>query len=232
MSKLTDSQLVLLSSAAQRKDHIVVPPPDAEGKAATRLFKPLLKQRLVEEIPAHNGHPVFRRDPDGDVIALRITDEGLAAIGVDAEETQVEGTQAETSAADRQHAAGKKSSRKPGSSQKKPKGNKATVPSKTRTASKGGSAKPSAPRAERAGRSEGPRAGSKQALLITMLHRKQGADIDAIVRATDWLPHTARAVISGLRKAGYEVELERKEGAKSVYRIVGGPKRAAGRKPA
>jgi hypothetical protein len=57
-----------------------------------------------------------------------------------------------------------------------------------------------------------------------MLQTKHGANIDAIVKATGWLPHTGRAMISGLRKAGFKIELERTEGKKSVYRIVAGPK--------
>jgi MEMO1 family protein len=65
---------------------------------------------------------------------------------------------------------------------------------------------------------------AKQALLIEMLQTKHGANIDAVVKATRWLPHTGRAMISGLRKAGFKIEVERTEGKKSVYRIVAGPK--------
>jgi hypothetical protein len=59
-----------------------------------------------------------------------------------------------------------------------------------------------------------------------MLKAKRGSNIDAVVKATGWLPHTGRAMISGLRKAGFKVEVEQQEGQKTVYRIVAGPKKA------
>jgi len=40
--------------------------------------------------------------------------------------------------------------------------------------------------------------------------------------ATDWLPHTTRAVLTGLRKRGYDIERETVKDKPSVYRIAGG----------
>ena len=37
-----------------------------------------------------------------------------------------------------------------------------------------------------------------------------------------WLPHTTRAVLTGLRRRGYTIERERSEKDGSVYRIVAG----------
>ena len=34
----------------------------------------------------------------------------------------------------------------------------------------------------------------------------QGATLDALVNATGWLPHTTRAVLTGLRKRGFEID--------------------------
>ncbi len=64
----------------------------------------------------------------------------------------------------------------------------------------------------------------KQELLVDMLRKKSGANIDAIVKATGWLPHTSRAMISGLRKAGHKVETEPGKDGKAIYRIVGAKK--------
>jgi hypothetical protein len=72
-----------------------------------------------------------------------------------------------------------------------------------------------------------PRAGSKQALIIKMLARKSGATLDALVEATGWLPHTTRAALTGLRKRGYAVLLERQDGKPSLYRIASGQDRVA-----
>jgi hypothetical protein len=49
------------------------------------------------------------------------------------------------------------------------------------------------------------RAGTKQALLVEMLEREEGASIKEIVDATDWLPHTTRAALTGLKRRGFEV---------------------------
>lgn len=61
---------------------------------------------------------------------------------------------------------------------------------------------------------------AKQELLSEMLSKKSGASIDAIVKTTGWLPHTSRAMISGLRKAGFKVETEPGSDGKAVYRIT------------
>jgi hypothetical protein len=65
-----------------------------------------------------------------------------------------------------------------------------------------------------------PRSGSKQALIVKMLSRKAGATLEALVDATGWLPHTTRAALTGLRKRGYAVLLERQDGRPSLYRIA------------
>ena len=65
---------------------------------------------------------------------------------------------------------------------------------------------------------------TKQELLVEMLGKKPGANIATIVKATGWLPHTSRAMISGLRKAGHKVETAEGTDGKTVYRIVGAKK--------
>jgi hypothetical protein len=56
------------------------------------------------------------------------------------------------------------------------------------------------------------RAGTKQALLVEMLERAEGASIQEIVDATSWLPHTTRAALTGLKKRGFKVTSEKVEG--------------------
>ena len=58
--KLTDTQLVLLSAAAQRQDGAVEIGPKLKGSAAQKVLGRLLNERLVEEIPAEGGLPVWR----------------------------------------------------------------------------------------------------------------------------------------------------------------------------
>jgi hypothetical protein len=64
-----------------------------------------------------------------------------------------------------------------------------------------------------------PREGSKLASVIVMLRRSEGATILALTEATGWLPHTTRAAITGVRKRGYSVILERGGEGASVYRL-------------
>ena len=66
-----------------------------------------------------------------------------------------------------------------------------------------------------------PRAGTKQAMLITLLQMPDGATTDEIVAATGWLAHTARGAMSGAlgKKLGLVVTSEKVLGRERVYRI-------------
>jgi hypothetical protein len=78
-----------------------------------------------------------------------------------------------------------------------------------------------------------PRAGTKQARMIELLKRPEGATVAQIAQATGWQHHTIRGAISGAlkKKLGLTIEATRtrevgpnKVGAKgssTVYRIVG-----------
>ena len=64
-----------------------------------------------------------------------------------------------------------------------------------------------------------PRPGSKQARLIALLMQPNGKSIDELSQEFGWLPHTTRAVISGLRKSGHVVVRAKSGDGRSVYRI-------------
>jgi hypothetical protein len=86
MPKLTDTQLVILSSAAQRHDSAILPLPKSlkvPKAAATTVLKSLLKKGLVAERPAAADEPHWRETKDGGRRALVITEDGLQAIGVE-----------------------------------------------------------------------------------------------------------------------------------------------------
>ena len=59
------------------------------------------------------------------------------------------------------------------------------------------------------------RADSKQAKLIEMLKRPDGATIDEIVKKFEWQPHTVRGAIAGAlkKKLGLDVSPRRSRGA-------------------
>jgi hypothetical protein len=47
---------------------------------------------------------------------------------------------------------------------------------------------------------------TKKAKVRAMLERPDGATLEAICKATGWQAHSARAALSGFRKAGHTVE--------------------------
>ena len=65
---------------------------------------------------------------------------------------------------------------------------------------------------------------TKKQLLISMLRSKSGADVLAISKKLGWQTHTTRAALTGLRKAGYDVNLEKMANGKaSRYQITAMP---------
>ncbi|WP_295317599.1 DUF3489 domain-containing protein [Roseobacter sp.] len=69
---------------------------------------------------------------------------------------------------------------------------------------------------------------TKKAQLIQMLTRKAGADVATISEKLGWLPHSTRAALTGLRKAGFEISAEKAGEDKPLsYRITAQPADAA-----
>ena len=66
------------------------------------------------------------------------------------------------------------------------------------------------------------RPSSKAAQVLTMLKSPEGATIAQLVAATDWLPHTTRAALTGLKKKGHAITSEKLEGGARVYRAAPG----------
>lgn len=51
-----------------------------------------------------------------------------------------------------------------------------------------------------------PKGPTKTEKILNLLKREQGATLEEIVTATGWLPHTARAALTGLKKKGHTIE--------------------------
>jgi hypothetical protein len=66
------------------------------------------------------------------------------------------------------------------------------------------------------------REGTKQATLIAMLRRPEGADLDEIAEATSWQKHTIRGAISGAlkKKLGLEVTSTKDGQGRRIYRLA------------
>ena len=88
MTKLSDSQLVILSAAAQHEMGLARAPKNLPAAARNAVFRSLIKNNLLTEINAPREHVGlgWRQDDDGTWIVARITDEGLRAIGIDPNE--------------------------------------------------------------------------------------------------------------------------------------------------
>lgn len=185
--KPTNTQLVMLSAAAQRDDRYLVASPNLRGSAAQKVAAKLVAAGLAKEVRAEAGTPVWRRgEQAGQSFSLKLTAVGAKAIAVDDGSAPVEGTE---DGGQRDQVA-------------------TMEPAIARLARP-----PSA-----------PRDGTKLAQVIKLLQRDDGATIDDLISATGWLAHTTRAALTGLRKRGNTVTIDRSHKERgSIYHISSDP---------
>ena len=102
MTKLSDTQRVILSAAAQHEMGLARAPKTLPAAARNAVFRSLIKNNLLTEINAPREHVGlgWRQDEDGTWVVARITDEGLRAIGVDPNEGDAVADTAPTGAED------------------------------------------------------------------------------------------------------------------------------------
>src|SRR5271165_2813163 len=202
--KFNDTQLVLLSAASRRDDQGLVPPAGAKRGRAQRAVAKLLEAGLLKEIRAKAEAPIWRRDDEtGQTYALKLTAAGAKAIAVD------EATASES--------IGERRADHPiVSVNPKPELGSGAAAAIAAAIDKPNSGVASTPTS--------PRSGTKIAQVIALLERPGGATLAELVAATGWLPHTTRAALTGLRKRGYAVGIDRADKAP----LPGG--RSAGRR--
>ena len=176
MTKLTETQTIILTAGSQREGNIGMPlPKGLHGAAAKMAVNRMIALGWLQEVDANlrRGEPLWRETGDGLGTTLIVTDAGLLAIGI------------------------------------------APIKAKGMSVPRGSA------QAEPVAKLPTPRAGTKQALLITMLQAPHGATMEEIIAATRWLAHTARGAMSGAlgKKLGLAVTSAREEGRGRVYRL-------------
>ncbi|MBN2629414.1 MAG: DUF3489 domain-containing protein [Rhodobacteraceae bacterium] len=145
MTKLTETQTIILSAGAQRPENIALPlPKGLAGAAAKMAVSKMIEHGWLQEVDANlrRNEPLWRETGDGHGTTLVVTDAGLLAIGI-------EPVVVKTVVAIREHA-------------------KSAIPQPPTQ-----------------------RKGTKQAQIIALLNRKDGASIAEMVAATGWQSHYA-----------------------------------------
>jgi len=194
MHKLSDSQLVILSTASQRPDGCVFPITlKLKGNAIGNVLKSLLTKGLLEEVPGRADDTLWRYD-DGAPLTLKASPAAYRHLGIDAEATS-----AIDALPDRDRPSGK---RKPAEA--------AQTAAPVEADAK--------PRKEPSVRKD-----SKQAQMIAMLRRAKGATVEEIAETLEWQRHTVRGAIAGAlkKRLGLEVVSEKSGKRGRIYRIAG-----------
>ena len=86
MTKLTDTQTLILSAGAQRPENIALPlPKGLAGAAAKMAVTKMIERGWLQEVDANlrRGEPLWRETGDGHGTTLIVTDAGLLAIGIE-----------------------------------------------------------------------------------------------------------------------------------------------------
>lgn len=227
---LTDTQRAILVEASRRADRLAAPPERLPAAALEAVARALLRQGLVrdERASAYDARDLWRIDGRGRL--LRLTNEGLRAIGIEPNENDgapVEGVPLSNIApaggedapeqdcpredVEPAHAT---PARAPRASLREAAA--AVLAAWENEANRAGDmiaaldapmealrallAEQPARAVREPGAPRKPRAGTKQEAVLALLRRAEGATIAQIIEATGWAPHTVRGFLAGLKK--------------------------------
>jgi hypothetical protein len=203
--KLSDTQLMILSSASQRTDHAAVLPANLKGSAANKVVNKLLNEKLLQELRAKDDMPVWRRGDDNRPYSLRITKAGLKAIEVE----DVAEASDNIAATDPDEVAVPDMSTQAKSSERANRAKRSGVKKKAAVSAKATKAS-----------SDRIKPDSKQDRIVALLQRPEGATLDALVKETEWQKHSVRGFLAGTVRKKLKLPLlsEKIDGVRN-YRI-------------
>jgi hypothetical protein len=234
---LSDTQRQILAAAAEHEAHLATAPRSLPAAARNAMFRSVLKHGVLTEVPVQPEYVGlgWRQDEAGAWIVLRITDDGLRAIGVDLSVAEVEPSAETMPVMPR--------SESPAAAASSPVANGGEVVEAAGalpTAQHGALGRPGlrvaaqallaawdandglglaaamdalraavpSPRRPAQARTTGPRQGTKQQAVLALLRRPDGATVAQIAEFTGWANHTVRGFFAGLKKRqGIAVEV-------------------------
>ena len=197
MAKLSDTAETILSTAASRDTHRVLPLPKLKAPPVIvqKTLKSLLADGFIEEVPASPDDEVWEHSEVTGRRTLIVTKAGLSAIGI---EDDAATPPKRRHKADKSHTLG-------------------------RSAGRGAKV---AKKASRARTGDGVPKTTKQSVVIGMLRRREGASLEEMMAATDWQAHSVRGFMSGAlkKRLGMAVvsEKDRKTGERRYF-VVAAP---------
>jgi len=200
--KLSDTQLLILSSASQRADHAALLPANLKGNAAKKVVDRLLNEKLLQELRAKHDMPIWRRDDDNRPYSLRITKAGLRAI-------ELAKAPDDNAAADPNEVAGPDVSTQPKSNERPGRAKRSRAEKTAAVSTRTTKASPDRARPK-----------SKQHKIVALLQRPEGATLDVLVKETQWQKHSVRGFLAGTVRKKLKLALlsEKIDGVRN-YRI-------------
>ena len=233
MTKLTDTQRAVLTAAAGRADGAIQPLPDhLKGGAVTKVLHALLAAELITQAPytiTPTGRAALADDGKASkpvlpaaLEKLTVTQIATAIANITGEPVNPKSFNYKDKALERL-AAAMTDRQLSIQAVLKAAGIEAIAPDGTALSGLGLQVDAPTPTAEHVeSLPRKTRADSKQAQLVEMLKRPQGASVEELGAQFGWQPHTVRGAIAGAlkKKLGLTVMSEKVAGRGRVYRVA------------